>query len=166
MEQDQVRSNLAHFMLSLSEDSCLQTKSVNLKATGNKQTGRKVRVHLVSLLKVGPARAGGHHNRKGWTDSRGSAQGRSKRLRRKLSMTTVRNTSSTTREQHTHVHSPSRREVGEAVMESWKQRTFGIFALYAIIKNSCRKDRFLMCLNSYQCTENILLCACSDLKQQ
>lgn len=47
---------------------------------GNAQTGRKVKVHLVSQLKPWPHRAGcrhSHHNRKRWSNSRGSVQGRS-----------------------------------------------------------------------------------------
>lgn len=99
-------ANLIHSNLSLSVDSCLQTSSLNLKDTGSKQTGRKVRVHLVSQLKLWPVCVGRHHNRKGWTDSRGSGQGWSRRLRHMISMNhTVGNT------HQAQVNSQSRWEV-------------------------------------------------------
>jgi len=51
-----------------------------LKGTGSKQAGRKVTVHHASLPKLWPNPAAHYQNRKGWTDSRGSGQGCSRRL--------------------------------------------------------------------------------------
>lgn len=72
--------------LSLSTDSCLQSDSVNLKDTGNKQTGRKVRVHLVSQLKVQPVTIAATTTGRGALTAGGSGQGRNGRLEHKVSM--------------------------------------------------------------------------------
>lgn len=118
-------ANLTDSKLSLLVDSCLQTDSLNLKDTGNKQTGRKVRVHLVSQLKLWPVSAGRHHNRKGWTDSRGSGQGRSRRLRQKVSMNnTVGNAHlqvcTTHRNMHTRTRPQSEQMGGQSKRLWWK----------------------------------------------
>lgn len=74
------RANWLH-----AKDSCLQSSSLNLKSRGNKQTGRKVRGRLVSQFKLWPFFSGHHHNRKGWTDRRGSGQGQSRKISHKVS---------------------------------------------------------------------------------